>query len=61
MTTEHAHETFLVGRDYLKQRDRTPKDPGHYVTFEARKYRRHIFASNEECQEFVRSLRACQE
>jgi len=33
VTTEHTHETFLVGRDNLKRRDRTPDDPGYYVTF----------------------------
>ena len=61
VTTEHAHETFLVGRDNLKWRDRTPDDPGYYVTFEGGEYKRHTFASNEECQEFVRCLRAGQE
>ncbi|EJK67134.1 hypothetical protein THAOC_11868 [Thalassiosira oceanica] len=61
VTTEHAHETFLVGRDNLKRRDRTPDDPGYYVTFEGGEYRRHTFASNEECQDFVRSLRSGQE
>ena len=58
VTTEHAHETFLVGRDNLKRRDRTPDDPGHYVTFEDGEYRRRNFASNEECQEFVGNLRS---
>ena len=53
VTTEHARETFLVGRDNLKRRDRTPDDPGHYVTFEDGEYKRHTFASNEECQDFV--------
>ncbi|EJK46967.1 hypothetical protein THAOC_34345 [Thalassiosira oceanica] len=57
VTTEHARETFLVGRDNLKRRDRTPEDPGYYVTFEDWVYKRHTFESNEECQEFVRSLR----
>ena len=61
VTTEHAHETFLVGRDNLKRRDRTPDDAGYYVTFEEGGYKRHTFASNEECQDFVRSLRSCQE
>ncbi|EJK70153.1 hypothetical protein THAOC_08510, partial [Thalassiosira oceanica] len=61
VTTEHARETFLVGRDNLKRRDRTPDDPGYYVTFEGGEYKRHAFASNEECQEFVRSLRSGQE
>ena len=56
MTTEHTHETFLVGPDNLKRRDRTPEDPGYYVTFEGGEFERHTFASNEECQEFVRSL-----
>ena len=57
VTTEHSHETFLVGRDNLKRRDRTPDDPGYYVTFEYGEYKRRTFASNEECQEFVRMLR----
>jgi len=61
VTTEHARETFLVGRDNLKRRDRTPDDPGYYVTFEGGEYRRHAFASNEACREFVRSLRSGQE
>ena len=61
VTTEHAHETFLFGRDNLKRRDRTPDDHGYYVKFEDGKYKRHTFASNEECQEFARSLRAGQE
>ena len=61
VTTEHTGETFLVGPDNLKRRDRTPDDPGYYVTFEEGEYKRHTFASNEECQEFVRSVRACQE
>ena len=56
VTTEHTHETFLVGPDNLKRRDRTPEDPGYYVTFEGGEFERHTFASNEECQEFVRSL-----
>ena len=58
VTTEHAHETFLVGPDNLKRRDRTPDDPGHYITFEDGEYKRHTFASNEECQDFVRNLRS---
>ena len=58
VTTEHAHETFLVGRDNLKRRDRTPDDPGHYVIFEGGEYKRHDFASNEECQEFARYSRS---
>ncbi|EJK57889.1 hypothetical protein THAOC_22027, partial [Thalassiosira oceanica] len=58
VTTEHAHETFLVGRDNLKRRDRTPDDPGYYVTFEDGEYKCHTFSSNEECQEFVRNLRS---
>ena len=29
VTTENARETFLVGRDNLKRRDRTPDDPGY--------------------------------
>ena len=61
VTTEHSHETFLVGRDNLKQRDRTPDDPGYYITFEGGEYKRHTFASNEECQEFARSLRSGKE
>ena len=61
VTTEHANETFLVGRDNLKRRDRTPNDPGYYITFEGGEYKRHAFASNEECQEFVRSLRSGEE
>ncbi|EJK50119.1 hypothetical protein THAOC_30943 [Thalassiosira oceanica] len=58
VTTEHARETFLVGRDNLKRRDRTPDDPGYYVTFEDGEYKRHTFESNGECQEFVRNLRS---
>ena len=58
VTTEHAHETFLVGPDNLKRRDRTPDDPGYYVTFKDGEYKRHTFASNEECQEFVRNSRS---
>ncbi|EJK72430.1 hypothetical protein THAOC_06041 [Thalassiosira oceanica] len=58
VTTEHARETFLVGRDNLKRRDRTPDDPGYYVTFEGGEYKRHTFSSNGECQEFVRNLRS---
>ncbi|EJK46091.1 hypothetical protein THAOC_35267 [Thalassiosira oceanica] len=58
VTTEHAHETFLVGRDNLKRRDRTPDDPGYYITFEDGECKRHTFASNGECQEFVRSLKS---
>ena len=58
VTTEHAHETFLVGRDNLERRDRSPDDPGYYVTFEGGEYKRHTFASNEECQDFVRNLRS---
>ena len=61
VTTEHARETFLVGRDNLKRRDRAPNDPGYYITFEGGEYKRHAFASNEECQEFVRSLRSGEE
>ncbi|EJK73479.1 hypothetical protein THAOC_04894 [Thalassiosira oceanica] len=60
VTTEHARETFLVGRDNLSRRDRTPDDR-YYVTFEGGEYRRHAFASNEACREFVRSLRSGQE
>ena len=56
VTTEHARETFLVGPDKLKRRDRTPDDPGYYVTFQDGEYKRRTFASNEECQEFVRNL-----
>ncbi|EJK44682.1 hypothetical protein THAOC_36761 [Thalassiosira oceanica] len=58
VTTEHAHETFLVGRDNLKRRDRTPDDPNYYFTFEDGEYKRHTFSSNGECQEFVRNLRS---
>ncbi|EJK76437.1 hypothetical protein THAOC_01799, partial [Thalassiosira oceanica] len=58
VTTEHARETFLVGRNNLKRRDRTPDDPGYYVTFEDGEYKRHTFESNGECQEFVRNLRS---
>ena len=61
VTTEHAHATFLVGPRNLKRRDRTPDDPGYYITFEDGEYKRHTFASNEECQEFVRNLRSGQE
>ena len=61
VTTEHTHETFLVGPDNLKQRDRTPEDLGYYVTFQDGDYKRRTFESNEECQEFVRSLRFEQE
>ncbi|EJK54227.1 hypothetical protein THAOC_26173 [Thalassiosira oceanica] len=61
VTTEHARETFLVGRDNLRRRDRTPDDPGYYVTFEDGEYKRHTFTSNKECQEFVRSRRTSQE
>ena len=61
VTTEHAQETFLVGPENLKQRDRTPEDPGYYVTFEDGEYKRHTFASNEVCQEFVRNLTAGRE
>ena len=61
VTTEHARETFLVGRDNLKRRDRTPGDPGYYITFKDGDYKRHTFASNEECQEFVRNLAAGRE
>ena len=60
VTAEHTHETFLVGRDNLKRRDRTPDDPGYYVTFQDGEYKRHTFESNVECQEFVSSLRAGQ-
>ena len=60
VTTEHAHETFLVGPDNLKRRDRTPDDPGYYVTFQDGEYKRHTFASNEECQEFVSNLKSGQ-
>ncbi|EJK73816.1 hypothetical protein THAOC_04540, partial [Thalassiosira oceanica] len=58
VTTEHSRETFLVGRDNLKRRDRTPDDPGYYITFEDGEYKRHTFESNEECQEFIRNLRS---
>ncbi|EJK45469.1 hypothetical protein THAOC_35913 [Thalassiosira oceanica] len=61
VTTEHARETFLVRRDNLRRRDRTPDDPGYYVTFEGGEYKRHTFTSNKECQEFVRSRRTSQE
>ena len=61
VTTEHTRETFLVGRDNLVRRDRTPDDPGYYVTFEDGEYKCHTFASNEECQEFVRNLRSDQD
>lgn len=53
ITTEHTKETFLVGPNNLKRRDRTPKDPGYYVTFEDGATKRHDFSSNEECQAFV--------
>lgn len=58
VTTEHTSETFLVRPDNLKRRDRTPEDPGHYVTFEDGVFNHHTFASNEECQKFVRNLRS---
>ena len=61
VTTEHTHETFLVGRNNLERRDRTPDDPGYYVTFGDGEYKRHTFASNEECQEFLRSFRSGRE
>ena len=57
VTTEHVRETFHIRRDNLKRRDRTPDDPGYYITFEDGEYKRHTFASNEECQEFVREIR----
>ena len=47
VTMEHAHETFLVGPNNLKRRDRTPNDPGYYITFEDGEYKRLTFASNE--------------
>ncbi|EJK46831.1 hypothetical protein THAOC_34484, partial [Thalassiosira oceanica] len=61
VTMEHAREAFLVGRDNLKRRDRTPDDPGYYITFEDGEYKHHTFASNEECQGFVRNLRSDKE
>ena len=56
VATEHTGETFLVGTDNLKRRDRTPEDPGYYITFKDGEFKRHTFATNEECQEFVRML-----
>ena len=58
ITTEHSKETFLVGPDNLKRRDRTPDDPGYFITCgEDGKWKRHDFSSNEDCQAFVDSYR----
>merc|ERR1719356_2082039 len=34
ITTEHTNESFLVGPNNLRRRDRTPEDPGYYIAFE---------------------------
>ena len=55
---EHSDESFLVGRDNLKRRDRTPDDPGYYINYENGQPVCYEFTSNEECQAFVRCIRA---
>ena len=55
---EHSDESFLVGRDNLKRRDRTPDDPGYYINYQNGEPICYEFTSNEECQAFVRYIRA---
>ena len=53
---DHTEEVFLVDPRNLRRSDRTPKDPGYYVTFDKGRLKRHNFASREYCQAFVASL-----
>lgn len=55
---EHSDESFLVGPDNLKRRDRTPDDPGYYINYENGQPVCYKFTSNEKCQAFVRNSRA---
>jgi len=54
---EGSGNAALVGPNNLKRRDRTPLDCGYYITFKNGRMSRREFATKEECQEYVTSLR----
>lgn len=57
---EESGEAALVTPQNLKRRDRTPNDCGYYITWKKGRYKRHNFATKEECQAFVSSLSTTQ-